>query len=68
MTQLKDFVIEWGQFFPSREFLKQAAVSESALEAELMKTRPEIFPVQISEVKTQEELDGQIVEVPPCAA
>lgn len=68
MSDLKDFVIEWGDFFRTRETLEQSAVSESALEAELMRTRPEIFPVHIVEVKTQEELDGQVLEVTPCAA
>lgn len=66
MEPLKDFVIEWGQVFPKREFVK--APSEQALEAELMETRPEIFPVNIVEVMSQEELDKQILEVQPCAA
>lgn len=59
MTQLKDFVLEWGSLFRKREYVK--AESETALEADLMKHRPEIFPVQITEVLSQEELDRQEV-------
>lgn len=66
MNGLKDFVLEWGELFPKREYVK--AESESALEAELMRTRPEIFPVNIIEVMSQEELDRTADEVPPCAA
>lgn len=45
---LKDFLLEHGTLFRVHETVQ--GQSESAVRDELMRTRPEIFPVQIREV------------------
>ena len=49
---LNHYEIEHGTLFRTRE--RATAESESALREHLMKTRPEIFPVQITPALTLE--------------
>lgn len=57
MSELNDYRLEWGKLFRSVEYTK--GTSEHAVREELMQTRPEIFPVQILRVQSQEELGGE---------